>query len=56
MKTETKKTTSKLHTALREKIGPSGFKNIADFEKGAGLFEGMSISLKNLREKAWKRK
>lgn len=56
MKTTTKKTTPKLQAALREKVGPTGFKNVADFEKGAGLFEGMDISLKTLREKAWKRK
>ena len=56
MKIGTKKDTAKLHTALRKKIGPTGFKNTADFEKGAGLFEGMNISLNGLREKAWKRR
>jgi hypothetical protein len=55
MKTTTKKTTLKSQAALRDKVSPSGFKNNADFEKGAGLFEGMEISLKTLREKTWKR-
>ncbi len=56
MKTEPKKSTSQLHADLRKKMGPSGFKNNEDFEKMAGLFEGMDITLKSLREKAWKRK
>jgi hypothetical protein len=54
MKTGTKKTTSKLHAALRKKIGLSGFKNYEDFAKNAGLFEGQNITVKTLREKAWK--
>ena len=56
MKTEPKKSTSQLHAELRKRIGPSGFKSNEDFEKMAGLFEGMNITLKSLREKAWKRK
>jgi|GEM_PF-4003819 len=54
MKTKAKLVES-LHAELRKRLGPSGFKNNADFEKGAGLFEGMNITLKDLRKKAWKR-
>ena len=53
MKTRIKSTTLKLHKALRKKIGESGFKSNQDFEKSAGLFEGLNISAKNLRKKAW---
>ena len=55
MKTGAKNDTSKLHAALRKKIGTSGFKNYEDFVKNAGLFEGQNITIKTLREKAWKR-
>lgn len=54
MKTESKKSASKLHEALRKKIGSSGFKNFDDFVKNAGLFEGEQITLKSIREKAWR--
>jgi hypothetical protein len=56
MKTDAKNAISKLHMTLRKKIGASGFKDIVDFEKNAGLFEGQNITAKSLREKAWKRK
>ena len=54
MKASIKSTTSKLHAALRKKIGASGFKSYEDFAKNAGLFEGQKITLKTLREKAWR--
>ena len=54
MKTSIKSATSKQHTALRKKIGASGFKSYEDFAKNAGLFEGHKITLKTLREKAWR--
>ncbi len=56
MKTDTRIATLKLHATLRKKIGASGFKNSEDFEKNSGLFEGQNITVKTLREKAWKRK
>jgi hypothetical protein len=56
MKTETKNAIEKRQADLRKKVGQSGFKNVEDFEKGAGLFEGLNITAKNLREKAWRRK
>ncbi len=55
MKTGIKIGTSKLHKALRKKIGESGFKSNEDFEKSAGLFEGQNVTVKSLREKAWRR-
>lgn len=55
MKADTKESSSKLHAILRKKIGVAGFKNEADSEKNAGLFEGQNITAKSLREKAWKR-
>jgi len=55
MKMHSNNPTSKLHLALRKKIGVSGFKNYEDFVKNAGLFEGQNVTVKSLREKAWKR-
>lgn len=54
MKTSIKRATSKQHAALRKKVGASGFKSYEDFAKNAGLFEGQKITLKILREKAWR--
>ena len=56
MKTSTSSNSLKMHTELRKKIGESGFKDTSDFEKNAGLFEGQQITVKKLREKAWKRR
>ena len=55
MKTGSNNAASKLHAALRKKIGTSGFKSYEDFVKNAGLFEGHNVTVKSLREKAWKR-
>ena len=55
MKTGVKTVTPRLHKTLRKKLGESGFKSNEDFEKNAGLFEGQNISIKSLREKAWRK-
>jgi hypothetical protein len=55
MRTNNSRTIEKLHLKIRKKIGTSGFINNEDFEKSAGLFEGQNITVKKLREKAWKR-
>ena len=55
MKTGIKTATSKLHKTLRKKLGESGFKSNEEFEKSAGLFEGQNVSVKSLREKAWRK-
>ncbi len=54
MKSKKEYTIAQKHAALRRRIGASGFKDSTDFQKCAGLFEGQNITLRSLREKAWK--